>query len=343
VCLGLSHKAHLYENRALGKHVFANDRYNQGAMIEISSSPLIFNLHWLRETDADLGTTLTPDELESAVRARVLKATEGALGEFRLRLPYLDRRELRRKTEVLGPIPFVRRGTEIVPVLKPRLALRTLAAELVLTNPAWLAAPTGRHRNRFRVWQRVSHSLQRSLRRWIFDAYFHDLRACEDRETSHTVIIYGAARINRCHAPYDFTYDLLDFPARLDTLEVAWRYIGTSIRRLLIGLESRLIAGGRTELAEKYSPRFYEDILRDVRSRPRTFAEIIASESKLIDGIIELGASRTAAEMCAFADSANLALRKVAGLDLRDLAQRALHTTTALLEEMKEEGLFAAH
>jgi hypothetical protein len=311
--------------------------------MELPASPLIFNLHWLRETASDRGTPLRPDELDAAVRSRVLKAVGGTPGEFRLKLPYLDRRELRRRNEVLGPIHFVRQGTEIVPVLNPRLALRTLAADLALTNPAWLAAPTGRHRNRFRVWQRISKSLQRSLRKWVANEYFRDLRVCEDRETTYAVIIYRAARVFRGSAPHDFVYDLLDYPACKDTLEAAWRLTGASIRRVLDGLERRLAAAGLTRLSRLYAPRWHEDILVEVRRRPKDFVEILRSESKLINGMADLASIREPRSVCTFADTANQAMRRVAGIDLRHLAPRALQETTRLLEEMLDEGLFAPH
>ena len=102
---------------------------------------LLFNLHWLRESGHDLdGTPVRADELDPAIRARVLQAAEGAEGELALKLPYLDLREIRRRSEVLGELEFKRCGNEVLPLLTPRFAFRTAAADVAMSHPAWINA-----------------------------------------------------------------------------------------------------------------------------------------------------------------------------------------------------------
>jgi hypothetical protein len=299
--------------------------YNRIAM------ELLFNLHWLRESGHDNGTPVRADELDPAIRDRVLLAAQGAEGELALKLPFLDLREIRRRSEVLGELEFKRCGNEVVPLLTPRFALRTAAADVAMAHPAWIKAPTAQESNYFRTWQGVSNALQSHLRKRIAEEYFRDPQAYVDRDAAYPMIVYQTARVYHGNPPNDFTYDLRDYPDCRDTLESTWKTIGFAIQRALTEIEQRLYEAGMPALARRYAPRWFEDILLEVRRKPKTFHKLMAVESDLIDSVIELGMSRTAEAVCRFAKIANLRYKNLHGKDFRAQAIEALPVATGAL------------
>ena len=73
-------------------------------------------LYWLTESGCDLGTPLDADRLDPTIRDKVLALTgnEGAEDTaLTLRLPFFDRRESRRRAEILRSLHFVRKGDAI--------------------------------------------------------------------------------------------------------------------------------------------------------------------------------------------------------------------------------------
>jgi hypothetical protein len=291
----------------------------------------LFNLHWVRETGRDNGTPVRPDELDSSIRDRVLEAAEGAQGALTLKLPFLDVRENRRRSEVLRELQFKRCGNEVVPLLTPRFAFRTAAADLAMAHPAWINAPTDEDSDYFRTWQGVSNALQANLRAGIAQEYFRDTQSYADRDAAYPMIVYQVARIYHGNPPNDFTYDLRDYPDCRDTLESTWKTIGVSIQRALADIEQRLYEAGMPALARRYAPRWAEDLLLEVRRRPKKFHKLMAVEADLIDTVIELGITRTSAAVCRFAKIANLRCQNLHGRDFRAQAIGALGEATRVL------------
>jgi hypothetical protein len=291
----------------------------------------IFKLYWLREGGFDDGTRLRLEELDEAIRTRVLQAAAGAEGEISLKLPFLDQREVRRRSEVLGELEFQRCGNVIRPLLTQRLALRTAAADLAMSHPAWRGTPPEGDATYFRTWQAVSVALQSSLRKWIPAQYFATAGVYEDRDAAYPMIVYQAARIYHGNPAYDFTYDLRDFPACRDTLESTWRRIAEPIQRVLAGIEQRLQSAGLEALARRYAPRWHEDVLLEVQRKPKEYFKLISAETDLIDAIICLGTTRSPDTVGRFGRIANLRLRNLHGRDLRGVAMEALHETTRVL------------
>src|SRR5438067_3637586 len=76
-----------------------------------------FELYWLRESGSDWGTPVDAEDLDTAIRERVLKLAGDHSGNnpgpLHLHLPFLDRRESRRRAEVLRGLTLVREGGEI--------------------------------------------------------------------------------------------------------------------------------------------------------------------------------------------------------------------------------------
>jgi hypothetical protein len=295
----------------------------------------VFRLFWVRESGCDAGTALRAGELDEAIRSRVLELASGAGGdgEISLRLPFLDRREWPRRGQILDALPLVRHQRMISCALEPAAAVRDLAATLALTDPAWTNSPGELHLSYFPVWQRVSLALQRSLRSWTAEAWFRDISRYEDRDTAYTMLVYEAARLCYGRPRTEFTYDLRDYPDCRATLVQALKMTGRSLQAVLARTERRLYDAGMPVLARRYSPVWYQDVLVAVRKKPKKFVELLAGESAVINSLIELGTGRSVTSINSFARTANQALRKVYGMDLRELGVRVLEETTRLLEQ----------
>ena len=145
-----------------------------------------FRLHWLREDGCDAGTLLRADQLDPQIQQRVLELIKGEAGEFAIRLPFLDKREYRRRDEILSGLTLKRHGNAIICSPPVAYAVRDRAAQLALTNPAWTSAPSERDRSYYRIWREISMTLQGSLRRLIAEEYFRDARRFEDRESAYS-------------------------------------------------------------------------------------------------------------------------------------------------------------
>ncbi len=106
---------------------------------------------------------------------------------------------------------------------------------------------------------------------------------------------------------------------------------GKNLQAILAGVEQRLSAAGMPELARRYAPVWYEDVVVAVRAKPKLFLALLRAESAFINALMELRLDCTAAGVHSFSKTANQALRKVHGMDLRPMGVRALELATAVL------------
>lgn len=297
--------------------------YNRCAM----TAP-VFRLYWLRESASDFGTLVPAEGLPASIRERILAlACEpgGELsGEYAVRLPYMDRRELRRPAAVLTAIGYERKDRLIRAVLPPAAATRDMLATLALADPVWRAAPRERDPGHFQAWQRVSQALQHWLRDHIAAEYFRDLEILEDRKRAQPMIVYQACRIFPGRPRTEFTYDLSNYPWCQDTLAYSWRMCGAAIQRVMKGLHQRLLGAGRTALAYRYSPLLANDVLLEVQRKPREYVNLLAREAAVIDAVIEAGTQRDAESIHTSAKIINQALASVHFQDLRRLGTELL-------------------
>lgn len=178
-------------------------------------------------------------------------------------------------------------------------------------------APKETQSDYFRVWQRAAVELQKSLRRWVPELYFDTIEKFEDRAAAQSVIVYAASRPCYGRPKTEFSYDLAD-PA---LLQAALRSIGNSLRRVLGPIERRLREAGRPDLGIRYAPVWYQDVLRAVEKKPNMLIELLAAEARLVDAVIDLGATSNVRK---YQRAATLALGSVAGRDMSELAMRAL-------------------
>ena len=287
-------------------------------------------LYWLRETGRDAGSVIRADQLEPEIGGRVA-ALAGEDTEIELRLPYLDKREWRRRGEILNGLALERCENVIRCILPPQNAVRNLAAHLVHEHPAWMTTPSENSEEFFPVWQRVSVALQESLRSWIPAEYFHSASCYENREAAFPMLVYQVARVFPGRPRTEFTYDLRDFPECPTTLALAWKLVGRSLQTVMAGIEQQLYHAGMPALGRRYAPIWHQDVLMAVRKKPKPFAALLAVESMLINAVIDLGSDRSAASINRFTRTANQALRNVHGMDLRKLGVRVLEETTLVL------------
>jgi hypothetical protein len=249
----------------------------------------------------------------------------------------MDRLEWPKRCKILAALALERRGDVISAVLSPIAALRNTAATLALTDPTWLAAPSATHPSRFAVWQGVSMRLQNCFRTWIPERYFQDIAQFDDRERAYPMLVYEAAHVYRGRASGEFTYNFHDYPDCRLTLAWALKMTGMPLQRILAGVESRLRDAGMPELARRYSPVWYQDLVVGVRKKPKLFLDLLQAESQFIDALMDLGLNRTPSGVKIFSKAANQALRKVygagtQGMDLRSMGTMALAQATEVLD-----------
>ena len=165
---------------------------------EIALMTRKFRLYWRRETGCDAGTPVGLEDLDPVIRSRVGELAEKVPvndGPIAVHLPFLDRREWRRRAESLRVLTLVREGPVIRHVpSNAAAALRDHAAEMIGAHPAWLAAPSERARSYFRVWRNVSVALQEYLRRAVPEVYFRDSARLENRKVAWPLLVYQAMR-----------------------------------------------------------------------------------------------------------------------------------------------------
>jgi len=289
-----------------------------------------FHMYWLRESGCDLGTPLDADELDATIRARVMELAGGDDRTVDLYLPFLDARESFRRAEALRAVTLVREGDAIRGIPPTASArLRDQAAMLLATHPAWTGAPHELNAAYFRTWQAVSLAVQRALRCWIPEIYFRDPARYEDRDAAYPLLVYTASRPCRGRPQTEFTYDLADE----EMLPRALHQIGGSLQSVLKTAERGLNDGGRSALARRYAPRWHQDVVRAVQSKPRPLLDLLGDEAAVVNALVGLGSGRGMRAVKPFARSASMALRSVYGEDLRPLAFRLLEEATRTLEK----------
>jgi len=295
-----------------------------------------FRLYWRRETGCDVGVAVDLADLDPAIRARVLELaseiSDGSQGDdeaIEVRLPFLDRREWRRRAETLRGITLEREGRVIRPVnMSATAALRDIAADTAGGHPAWLDAPVEREPGYFRTWRSVSVALQEFLRRKAAEVYFRDVAAFEDRKAAWPLLVYQAMRPCYGIPQTEFTYDVGD----TEMLDEALRMIRRPLQEILSQAQVRLAESGRMELSRRYAPLWQEDVLRAVVQKPGQLLSLLGDEALLVDAVITLGATRDPATVKPFARRVMATLRSFYDVDLRDLAVPFLAEATRALE-----------
>lgn len=292
-----------------------------------------FRLYWRRETGCDAGTPVNLKDLDAAIRPRIVELAGNDKGPTEIRLPFLDRREWRRRSGSLRRLTFVREGSVIryVPA-SAAAALRDRTADAMGAHPAWLAAPDQRTPGYFRVWRNVSVALQEFLRRAAPEIYFRDPARYEDRPAAGALLVYRASRVCRGMRDTEFAYDV----ANVETLPEALWTISRPMQEILTEAQRRVEASGRPELARRYAPMWHADIVQAVRERPRRLLALLGDEAALIEAIIALGTARDLSIVKPFVHSVLAVLRSFHDCDMRELGAPLLDAATRALEREME-------
>ena len=212
-------------------------------------------------------------------------------------------------------------------------------ATSALTDPEWRNAPTEHDPGYFWAWQRVSLALQRWLRDQVADGYFEDLAHFENRLTAYPMIVYQASRLCHGRPRTEFTYDLRDYPECRTTLIMSWKLTGRAIQAILARIEQRLSDAGMIELSHRYAPVWHKDVLVSVQKKPSPYVELLMAEAALINAVIDLGTERSVQAANRFATCVNLNLRKMCGMDLRELGTGVLVEATRALNHLINGGV----
>jgi len=341
-------KAHLLLETSLTRSGSTGDleptEYNRPGM---NVSDPVFHLYWLRESGCHAGTPVNAGELPPSIRERVLELAQkddvaAPPSTFHLRLPFFDKREERQQDELLAALPYEREGNLIRAMLPPSAVTRDMAATCALTHPLWRSGPAERDPAYFPTWQRVSLALQRWLRDHIAEEYFRDAARLEDRADCYPMIVYQACRPFFGRPRTEFTYDLRDFPWCEDTLASSWKLTGRGLQRVLSGLEARLRALGNEQLARRYSPVWFEDVLVAVQRRPKLYADLLSREAAIINAVIDLGTQPKIDAVNRSAKIINQQLRKIHGpkhaMDMRSLGYGLFEEATRALAQQTPDN-----
>jgi len=200
-----------------------------------------------------------------------------------------------------------------------------------LDNDPWPTSPAETDPEYYRTWQKVSVAIQRAMRRWALEIFLRKPERCEDREWAMALIVYASSRPFYGRSKTEFTWDA----AETGAMERSLKGIGTPIQRALFRVNGRLKEIGREELACRYAPVWYLDVLLAARRRPTPLVGMLAREAKLIEAVIGWGTERNEASALRFVRVSNWALRRFQGMDMREVAAGVLKEVTESMERSR--------
>jgi hypothetical protein len=166
------------------------------------------------------------------------------------------------------------------------------------------SAPPERDARHFQTWQRVSVRVQRELRSLAAQNFFaEESRAAADLDRAFTMVVYSCCQPCYGQRPMEFTYDI----GELVALSTVLRLIGRSMQARLAQISAGMQSDPR--LKRRFLPVWHADILKVVRNKPRTFIEMLAREGNMINGLIDLGTTRSERTAKRFLNSTEAAAR----------------------------------
>ena len=184
------------------------------------------------------------------------------------------------------------------------------------------AAPPEKDTRHFRAWQRVSVQLQRKIRALAAQTFFADEgRIALNLDHAHdSAVVYSSCQPCYGRRPLEFTYDIGD----LITLSTVLRLIGRGMQARLAHVSARIQSDLR--LKRRFLPVWHLDILKSVKTKPRTLIEMLAREGVMINALLELGAVHTDRSMKRF-ERSSTSLARILGLDSKVLQNLILRTS----------------
>ena len=288
------------------------------------------HLFSLRETERDSGTPVFLDALHPTLRSKVEPLAQGE-SDLNLRLPFLDRKECKRRKIVYNGLRFKRIGQDVIACIDAARLVREHAATLALTHEAWQSMPQHAGPEHFRYWQPITTDLQRSLREWMLEECLKSYPLWEDRHYAYSAVAYCGSRVFRGHPSSDFTYEVGGYPDCDEVVESSLRMCVQSIMRVLTRVEAEMLRRGQPVLARRYSPIWAEDILRDVQRNSKHYVRLLAGDAALVNGAVHLGTSRSGPAINAYYAAVRRYWGRMLGKRLHFLGSRVLDRVTELV------------
>jgi hypothetical protein len=200
------------------------------------------------------------------------------------------------------------------------------------------AAPPEKDARHFRAWQRVSVQLQRKVRAFAAQNFFaEEARIAANLDRAFTMVVYSSCQPCYGARPMEFTYDIGD----IVTLTNVLRLIGRSMQARLAQVSGRIQSDPR--LKRRFLPVWHVDILKAVKTKPRTLIEMLAREAVMINALIELGAVHTDRSMKRF-ERSSASLARILGVDSTVLQQLVLRTSAENLVDgrvLEDDDVFS--
>jgi hypothetical protein len=134
------------------------------------------------------------------------------------------------------------------------------------------------------------------------------------------MVVYSSCQPCYGARPMEFTYDIGD----IVTLTNVLRLIGRGMQARLVQVCARIQSDLR--LKRRFLPVWHLDILRSVKTKPRTLIETLAREAVMINALIELGAVHTDRSMKRF-ERSSASLARILGVDSTVLQNLVLRTS----------------
>jgi hypothetical protein len=193
------------------------------------------------------------------------------------------------------------------------------------------STPPERDARHFRTWQRVSVQVQREVRTLAARNFFADeWRAAVNLDHAFTMVVYSSCQPCYGRRPAEFAYDICE----LATLSTPLRLIGRNMQARLAQISEGF--QGDPRLKRRFLPVWHADILRTVKSKPRTLIEMLAREASMTSALIDLGIRRDARAGKRFVRSVARTAR-ILGLDSASLQDTMLRTA---IENLGDSGIF---
>lgn len=155
----------------------------------------------------------------------------------------------------------------------------------------WRGAPaeaTGAFQDAF---SHIARAIQVALREYVPPCYFSSLARYADRERAFPMLVYQCSRPLSFRQGREFTHDLLN---SLMMRNLFWS-LRTTLPRELTRLEESGIFAGDLTLARMYAQRRYSTIVQFVRSHRKPLDRILATETSLVNALIQFASALPAA------------------------------------------------
>jgi hypothetical protein len=299
---------------------------------------------------------------------RVLKSAEGGT-EVEVHLPYIDRRDWKRRSVVLASTTFRKHAGRLLPAAyvvnqkefnhyiarlvaaaafhswdEPGCHRATLASLKDDIEPlpveacaAWRSAPDEKSVQYFPAHAPVSVAIQELLRRALYEERLADLSACSRVDQTCALLAYSSSAPFPGRRRTEFTYDVLK-PTWFIT---AFHFARKPLAQKLKEVERALTRAGQLGVAELYAQLDAKNLIKRFRRHKRPVERILSAEERVINLVLAFGISARHAASArqlelistGFADRLETRLQRLTGNRARQLVPSVIIAATRALDE----------